>query len=89
MHSPPGGGTTGEYNVTVSGSLIGNQYETIGSDNGEYFVQLNGEYPNASNYVRVKQVKFTKSYFRANPIPYEKEEFGYYELKDCVIKITN
>jgi hypothetical protein len=39
--------------------VIGNQYETIGSDNGEYFVQLNGEYPNASNYVRVKQVNLT------------------------------
>ena len=39
--------------------IIGNQYETIGSDNGEYFIQLNGEYPNASNYVRVKQVNLT------------------------------
>jgi hypothetical protein len=39
--------------------VIGNQYETIGSDNGEYFVQLNGEYPNVSNYVRVKQVNLT------------------------------
>ena len=39
--------------------VIGNQYETIGSDNGEYFVQVNGEYPNVSNYVRVKQVNLT------------------------------
>jgi hypothetical protein len=36
-----------------------------------------------------KQVKFTKNYFRANPISYEKEELSYFELKDCVIKITN
>jgi hypothetical protein len=39
--------------------IIGNQYETIGSDNGEYFIQVNGEYPNVSNYVRVKQVNLT------------------------------
>ena len=44
--------------------IIGNQYETIGSDNGEYFIQLNGEYPNVSNYVRVKQVnQTTPNYF--------------------------
>ena len=36
--------------------IIGNQYETIGIDNGEYYVQLNGNYSNKSRYVRVKQV---------------------------------
>lgn len=36
-----------------------------------------------------KQVKFTKKYFKANSIPYEKDELLYRELKDCVIKITN
>jgi hypothetical protein len=39
--------------------IIGNQYETIGIDNGEYYVQLNGNYSNKSRYVRVKQVNFT------------------------------
>jgi hypothetical protein len=44
--------------------VIGNQYETIQEDNGEYFIQLNGEYPNSSNYVRVKQVnQTTPNYF--------------------------
>jgi hypothetical protein len=54
--------------------IIGNQYETIGSDNGEYFVQLNGEYPNASNYVRVKQVNLTTpNYFDNLGLP--KDEY--------------
>jgi len=39
--------------------VIGNQYETVASDNGEYFVQLNGEYTNQSRYIRVKQVNYT------------------------------
>jgi hypothetical protein len=39
--------------------VIGNQYETVTNDNGEYFVQLNGEYRNQSRYVRVKQVNLT------------------------------
>ncbi len=44
--------------------VIGNQYETIQEDNGEYYIQLNGEYPNSSNYVRVKQVnQTTPNYF--------------------------
>jgi len=44
--------------------VIGNQYETVQQDNGEYFVQLNGEYRNQSRYVRVKQVNTpTPSYF--------------------------
>jgi hypothetical protein len=44
--------------------VIGNQYETVQQDNGEYYVQLNGEYRNQSRYVRVKQVNTpTPSYF--------------------------
>ena len=36
--------------------MIGNQYQTITQDNGEYFLQLNGNYANQSRYIRVKQV---------------------------------
>jgi hypothetical protein len=39
--------------------VIGNQYEAVANDNGEYYVQLNGEYRNQSRYVRVKQVNLT------------------------------
>ena len=39
--------------------VIGNQYESVQQDNGEYYVQLNGEYRNQSRYVRVKQVNLT------------------------------
>ena len=36
--------------------VIGNQKRTVASDNGEYYVQLTGNYINQSRYVRVKQV---------------------------------
>ena len=37
--------------------VIGNQYEEVTSDgDGGYYVQINGNYPNLSRYVRVKQV---------------------------------
>jgi len=52
--------------------VIGNQYETVANDNGEYYVQLNGEYANKSRYVRVKQVNYTTpDYFdnTGNPKP--------------------
>ena len=52
--------------------VIGNQYETVQQDNGEYYVQLNGEYRNQSRYVRVKQVNLTTpNYFdnTGNPKP--------------------
>lgn len=39
--------------------VIGNQVETVASDDGEYFVQLSGDYNNKSRYVRVKQVNYT------------------------------
>jgi hypothetical protein len=52
--------------------VIGNQYEAVANDNGEYYVQLNGEYRNQSRYVRVKQVNLTTpNYFdnTGNPKP--------------------
>ena len=39
--------------------VIGNQVETIRSDNGEYYVQLTGSYSNNSSIIRVKQVNQT------------------------------
>jgi hypothetical protein len=39
--------------------VIGNQVESVQPDNGEYYVQLTGEYRNQSRYVRVKQVNLT------------------------------
>jgi hypothetical protein len=52
--------------------VIGNQYETVEVDNGEYYTQLNGDYPNQSRYVRIKQVNTpTPGYFdnTGNPKP--------------------
>jgi hypothetical protein len=52
--------------------VIGNQYEAVANDNGEYYIQLNGEYRNQSRYVRVKQVNITTpNYFdnTGNPKP--------------------
>jgi len=52
--------------------VIGNQYESVASDDGEYYVQLNGEYRNQSRYVRIKQVNLTTpNYFdnTGNPKP--------------------
>jgi hypothetical protein len=52
--------------------VIGNQYESVQSDNGEYYIQLNGEYRNQSRYIRVKQVNLTTpEYFdnTGNPKP--------------------
>lgn len=36
--------------------VIGNQVKTVANDNGEYYIQLNGNYNNQSQYVRVRQV---------------------------------
>jgi len=52
--------------------VIGNQVESVQQDNGEYYVQLSGEYRNQSRYVRVKQVNLTTpNYFdnTGNPKP--------------------
>ena len=47
--------------------VIGNQVEIITSDNGEYYVVMVGEYPNKSNFLRVKSVNLiTPSYFDNN-----------------------
>jgi hypothetical protein len=47
--------------------VIGNQYETIVLDNGEYYVKMIGDYPNKSKFVRVKSVSLTTpSYFNNN-----------------------
>ena len=44
--------------------VIGNQVETIQEDNGEYYIQMSGNYANQSAYVRVKQVnQTTPNYF--------------------------
>jgi len=60
------------YSSNYVEKVIGNQYEQIASDNGEYFVQTVGDYPNQSAYVRVKQVNLnTPGYFDnvGNPKP--------------------
>jgi hypothetical protein len=52
--------------------VIGNQVETIQQDNGEYYLQMSGSYPNQSSYIRVKQVnQTTPNYFDnvGNPKP--------------------
>ena len=36
--------------------IIGNQYETVSSDDGEYYVDLIGNYKNYSRYIRIKSV---------------------------------
>jgi hypothetical protein len=36
--------------------IIGNQFENVASDDGEYYVDLIGNYKNASRYVRVRSV---------------------------------
>ena len=50
--------------------VIGNQVEEVKEDNGEYYIQLTGEYPNQSQYVRVKSVLHpTPEYFDNNGTP--------------------
>ena len=45
-------------------SAIGDTYATVASDNGEYFVQTNGTYPNRSAYIYVSEVNTpTPNYF--------------------------
>ena len=54
--------------------VIGNQIEEVKEDNGEYYIQLTGEYPNQSQYVRVKSVLHpTPEYFDNTGTP--KNEF--------------
>lgn len=52
--------------------VIGNQVENVASDNGEFYIQLSGSYPNNSSYIRVKTVNQpTPNYFDnvGNPKP--------------------
>jgi len=58
------------YSPNYVEKIIGNQTEVVSSDGGEYFVTLNGDYPNNSRYVRVKQVNtLTPEYFDNNGDP--------------------
>tara|TARA_R110000796_G_scaffold61924_2_gene143146 strand:- start:5777 stop:7576 length:1800 start_codon:yes stop_codon:yes gene_type:complete len=48
-------------------AVIGDSYATVASDNGEYFIQSNGSYPNRSAYVYVSAVNTpTPEYFDNN-----------------------
>jgi hypothetical protein len=52
--------------------VIGNQKRTVANDDGEYYVQLTGNYINQSKYIRVKQVNvLTPEYLNnsGNPKP--------------------
>jgi len=52
------------YSNNYIEKVIGNQVENVASDDGEYYIQLSGNYPNLSSYVRVKQVnQTTPNYF--------------------------
>jgi hypothetical protein len=63
--------------------VIGNQVETVTQDlsTGEYYVQLSGNYPNKSRYVRINQVKaVTPDYLDnvGNPKPQFTGSIPYY-----------
>lgn len=47
------------YSSNYVEKIIGTQTEVISSDNGEYFVDIQGDYPNNSRYIRVKSVNLT------------------------------
>lgn len=52
------------YSPNYVEKVIGNQTQTVSEDNGEYFLDLQGDFPNQSRYVRVKQVNtLTPKYF--------------------------
>jgi hypothetical protein len=52
------------YSPNYIEKIIGNQVENVEEDNGEYYLQLSGSYPNNSPYIRVKQVNQpTPNYF--------------------------
>ena len=48
--------------------VIGNQYVSVATDSstGVSYNYVNGEYPNASNYIRVSSVGLTTNYYLAN-----------------------
>ena len=47
------------YSSNYVEKIIGNQTQVVSSDNGEYFVDVQGNYPNKSRYIRVKRVNVT------------------------------
>jgi hypothetical protein len=50
--------------------VIGNQYEQVKNDSGEYYIDLVGTYPNKSKYVRVNLVSNpTPEYFDNSGVP--------------------
>ena len=52
------------YSSNYIEKVIGNQVENVAVDNGEYYIQLSGSYPNNSSYIRVKTVnQTTPNYF--------------------------
>jgi len=52
------------YSSNYVEKVIGNQTETLTQDGTDYYIALNGEYENKSNYVRIKQVNIkTPNYF--------------------------
>ena len=52
------------YSSNYIEKVIGNQIENVEVDNGEYYIQLSGSYPNNSSYIRVKTVnQTTPNYF--------------------------
>ena len=51
--------------------IIGNTVENVKEDDGEYYLELTGSYPNNSKYIRVKQVNTpTPNYLDNNGIAY-------------------
>jgi hypothetical protein len=51
--------------------VIGTQTQTVISDNGAYYLQVTGSYPNASNYIRVSNVYTpTPNYLNPQGQPY-------------------
>ena len=58
------------YSPNYVEKIIGTQTEVVSNDGSEYFVTSQGDYPNNSRYVRVKQVNVnTPEYFDNNGIP--------------------
>lgn len=58
------------YSSNYIEKVIGNQIENIANDDGEYYLQLSGSYPNQSNYIRVKQVNInTPNYLTNSGLP--------------------
>lgn len=52
------------YSSNYVEKVIGNQTETLTKDGTDYYIALDGEYENKSNYVRIKQVNIkTPNYF--------------------------